>query len=132
MRKLFAALLVTAFAGAAYGFGKPQHSAVEVDVKDDAGGKQFVLKVKPNSDMVVTLDAPWKLEVKGHEGLAFAKTTFNKADMDDKLPGFVVTGKTDKAKGDLEYSLTSFICTKDKTQCFREVHTGKQAWTAAK
>lgn len=132
MRNLIVALFALALGQAAFGFGQPQHSSVAVDVRDGAEGKQFSLKINPNADMKVTLDAPWKLEVKGHDGLTLAKTTYGKADMDEKLPGFVLTAKADKASGDLEYTLTSFICTKDKTQCFREVHSGKQAWTAAK
>jgi hypothetical protein len=122
-----------AAAAPAFAFGAhPEHSAVDVQAKDDAGAKQFTLKIEAKSGMVVNFDAPWKLELKGHDGLSVAKTSYAKADMDEKLPGFVFAAKTEKPQGDLEYALTAFVCTQDKTQCFREVHNGKAAWTAAK
>jgi len=53
--------------------------------------------------------------------------------MDEKLPGFVVAtaGKPAKAKGELDYTMVAFVCTKEKTQCFREVYNGKAAWNFA-
>lgn len=116
----------------AFAFGAPEHSAVVIDAKDQGTEKQFTVKITAKEGMAVNFEAPWKLEVKDHDGLALAKTSFVKADMDEKLPGFVVQGKTEKPSGSFDYNLTAFVCTKDKTQCFREVHKGKQDWTAAK
>lgn len=123
------ALLLTASPALAFG-GPPKHSAVAVEARAGDGAQQFTFKVEPKNDMIVNFDAPWKLEVKGHDGLTLPKTTFARGDLDEKLPGYVVSAKAGKPQGDLEYSLTAFICTKDKTQCFREVHTGKTTWAA--
>ena len=113
----------------ALGFGKPEHSGVVIDTANISGGKQFTLKIKAMNNMVINFDAPWKLEIKGHEGLGLTKASYAKEDMDEKLPGFLVQSTPENPKGTLEYSLTAFVCTKDKTQCFREVHSGKQDWT---
>jgi hypothetical protein len=63
--------------------------------------------------------------------LSFEKTTLGKADMDTALPGFVLTtaARPTAPKGQIKYTLTSFICTKEKTQCYREVHTGAFDWS---
>ena len=116
----------------AYGFGKPQHSKVSVQSTPKDGNLEFVFKIEPNSDMSVTFDAPWTLDIKNAEGLTLSKEKLKKSDLDQKLPGFKVsTTAAPKAKsGEVEYKLVSFICTKDKTRCYREVHKGKHNWAA--
>jgi hypothetical protein len=119
----------------AFGFGKPEHSAVKVSVKPgelakpaDPPTKIFTFELQMQPDMVLNHDGPWKLEIKAHDGLGLAKTTFDKAELDDKIPGYAVTATAAKAAGELEYQMTVFVCTKEKTQCFREVHKGKYSW----
>ena len=120
-------------AQAALGLGEPVNSKVEVTTKKDDGKKAvtFEFKIVPNDGMVVTFDAPWKLDIKDKDGLAvFEKASLGKPDMDEKLPGFIVTSKPNAgSKGKLEYTLVAFICTKDKTACYREVHKGAADWT---
>jgi len=118
----------------AFAFGEPTHSKVEVTTKEEGKKVTFSFKVVPNKDMVITLDAPWKFEIKDKAaGLKFAKESMGKPEMDDKLPGYVVTSSEAAAKsdGEVEYSLVSFICTADKTACYREVHKGTHKWTVA-
>ena len=124
---LVATLLISSVA---FGFGKPEHSTVEVTNQKDGESVAFTFKIKAKTDHVITFDAPWQLEIKDHNGLKFSETKLKKDKMDEKLPGYVVktTGTPSTAKGELEYRLTSFICTADKTKCYREVHKGKTNW----
>lgn len=110
--------------------GTPEHSKVAVSQKKQGEGLTLSFKIEPNKGMNATFDAPWKLVVEGKD-LNFAKTTLGKADMDTALPGFVLTttARPNAPKGQIKYTLTSFICTKEKTQCYREVHTGAFDWS---
>jgi hypothetical protein len=113
--------------------GAPDHARVAVASRTVGDKLELSFKVVPEAGLHVNMEGPWKLELKRHDGLAFAKTTFAKSDMQEKVPGFVATtsAKPSQAKGDVEYSLVAFVCTDDKTQCFREVHSGKAAWSTA-
>lgn len=129
--KLFLAIAaVFTFATSAFGFGEPTHSKVEISAAPVGDTMEFTFKIIANEGHKVTFDAPWKFELKKHDGLTFANSAFNKDNMDAAIPGFKVktTAPAVGAAGDLEYSLVSFICTTDKTQCYREVHKGKYAW----
>jgi hypothetical protein len=128
-------LLSLLFATNAFAMGAPDHSKVAVDAKPAGDKLQLVFKVEPTNGLHINMEGPWKLELKSSDGLAFAKTTLGKDAMDEKLPGFTMTttAKPAKPAGEVEYSLVAFVCTNDKTQCYREVHNGKAAWkTAAK
>lgn len=107
-----------------------KHSALEVSSKIDGDKLSLSFKVVPGKDMIVNFEAPWKLEIKKAEGLSFAKTTLQRPDMDDKLPGYVLqsTAAPASSSGEVEYSAIVFVCDKDKTRCFREVHAGKHGW----
>ena len=140
MKNKLAAALFTAmtlpliWSEAALAFGKPEHSLVKAKAATgDQGQLNFEFKVEPNKDMQVTLDAPWQLKVSGHQGLVFEKTTLKKADLDEALPGFklAASGKPTVANGSVDFQLTAFICTQDKTRCYREVHKGRVPWAVA-
>ena len=132
MKKLLAALMFTlsmpmAFANA------PKHAEVEAKASPQADGSvSFSLKVVPNKGMKTSLDAPWKLNVLKNDGLTFKSTELKKADLDGALPGFsfASVGKPSAASGKLDYKMTAFICTEDKTQCYRDVLEGTVEWKA--
>jgi hypothetical protein len=119
---------------AALGFGgKPEHSTVEATVAPGASDAlTLTFKVVPKTGMKINLEGPWKLELKDAADLPLAKTTLVRADLDEGMTGYTVTttAKPAKTEGTVNYSLTSFICTTDKTQCYREVHTGTLPWKA--
>ena len=48
-----------------------------------------------------------------------------------ELYGGDAAAKPEKPAGEVEYSMVAFVCTKDKAQCFREVHKGKVPWKVA-
>lgn len=130
MKCLFATFFALAISQAAYGFGQPKHSKVEINAAPSGDKMALTFKIVATEGHAVTFDAPWKLDIKKHDGLTFGKATFSKADMDEKLPGWSLTSSTQPAQaaGDIEYQLVSFICTADKTQCYREVHKGTYGW----
>jgi hypothetical protein len=113
------------------------HATVTVEaVPAAASNLEFHFTVVPAAGLHINMEGPWKLELTGTNGLTFAHTTFAKGDMDKAVPGRFVattTAKPAAPAGDVEYALTAFVCTDDKTQCYREVKKGKAGWkTAAK
>jgi hypothetical protein len=115
----------------AQGGPTPEHSKVEVTQEATAKSLTLTFKVVPQTGMTVTADAPWKLEIEAPD-LPLVKNPLGKGDLREGLPGFVVeTQERPKTKdGELKYKLTSFICTKEKTQCYRDVHTGSFRWSS--
>ena len=121
------------FSSVAIASGTPEHSRIEVSQIPAPDGLALTFKVTPHAGMAATMDAPWKLEVEDKD-LVFSKNPLVRTDVDAALPGFVLraTTKPSHPKGQLKYTLTSFICTKEKTQCYREVHKGTFDWTQTK
>ena len=134
MRVIQSVLVCLMFTGLAYGFGEPKNSKIEITSAPAGDQLEFTFKISANAGHAVTFEAPWKLDIKNHDGLAFANSSFNKNNMDEALPGYKVktNAKPGKQNGEFEYSLVSFICTSDKTTCYREVHKGKHPWAMAK
>lgn len=107
------------------------HSAVKVSkelLKD--GRLHMTFKLVPSENMVINMDGPWKLEVKKADGLEFSNNKLLKAEMQQSIPGFVAETKTaPKAKsGKIDYQMIAFVCSKDKSQCFRDVHNETFNW----
>ena len=125
--------MISFFSSMAMASGTPEHSHVEVSQMAAPDGLALTFKVKPHDGMTATMDAPWKLEVEDKD-LVFSKNPLVRSDVDASLPGFVLKATTQPThtKGLLKYTLTSFICTKEKTQCYREVHSGTFKWTQSK
>lgn len=134
MKVLQSVIIFFALTSVAYGFGEPKHSKIEITSAPSGEQLEFTFKISPTAGHAVTFEAPWKLDLKNHDGLTFASSSFNKDNMDEALPGYKVktNAKPGKGTGDFEYSLVSFICTTDKTTCYREVHKGKHSWATAK
>lgn len=111
---------------------KEVHSQVSERVTISADGKlSFEFEVK--TKLAMNWEAPWLLQLNKYEHLSFDKVKFKRGDMDDKLPGFKIATKSKPGgdKGTLDYKLIAFVCTKDKSKCFRDVHKGSFAWAAS-
>lgn len=109
------------------GFGKPKYSSIQV--KDDNSKQQMIFQVVPTENMAINADAPWKLEITEAKGVDLPTRKFGKEQLNEDIPGYAV--KLNKAKeksGSIAYKFIAFICTKDKTQCYREVHNLKHTW----
>lgn len=105
-----------------------QKANVEVTpVLTKEGEPSLKFLVRPSEGMLLTFEAPWSLKFESQSGFKTDKNSFSKTDMDEALPGFSIPLKaeagTDEAT--VQYKLITFACTKDKKQCFREVHKNK-------
>lgn len=122
MRRLLTCLMLTSYAT----FGI---SSEPSKLSNDKYSQVVVEKVKGKTDLKINFkvkiadgikynwEGPWKLKFKG-EGIA--EKTMGTSDFDKSLGGYAVTVPANSKS--LEYRLTAFVCTKDKTRCFREVH----------
>lgn len=133
LKVAFAAFSTLMLATTAVAAEPALHSKVDITTAPKADSLELTFKVLPTDGLHINLDGPWKLEIKSADGLVFEKTTFVKKDLKEDLTGFVVSTKGAPAKksGELEYSLVSFVCTNDKTACYRDVLTGKAPWSVA-
>lgn len=128
MKKVIFATMLAATPGAVA--AAELHGTVKVDVVPAGDSLEFKFTNVPNAGLVINLEGPWKLELKKSDGLAFAKTTLARGDLNESDASYKLTtsGKPTKGEGELEYKFITFVCTKDKTTCYRDVHEGKTPW----
>lgn len=108
-----------------------KHSSIAVSKEKLKDGRlQFTFKVIPSEKMIINMEGPWKLDLKKHDGIEFATTKLVKSDMRETLPGFLAESNSPPAakSGKIDYQMIVFVCTKDKGQCFRDVHKETFAW----
>lgn len=120
------------------GFAEPKHSKVEVSPKKSGQQLEWTFKVTPNPNMVATFEeAPWSLTLKDTKGLKFEGATadaksgqvkFAHDKLDQSLPGYKVKATASEKTGKMKYEFHTFICTKEKSRCYREVHKGDLNW----
>ena len=108
----------------------PSHSQVETKVIPEGEVLRFDFKITYPQGLHLNREAPWKLELTSSPSLKFNQTVWDRTALDDKLPGFhaKTTAKPNDPKGTLSYTLTAFVCTDDKSQCFRDVLKGEINW----
>ncbi len=131
MRKLLIASVLAAASATA--LAADVHSKVKVDTVPDGDNLVFTFTNVPDDGLVTNLEGPWKLDLKSAPGLKLAKTTFARAELDEKNASFSfkTTAKPEGKEGVIEYKFITFVCTKDKTTCYRDVHEGKADWKVA-
>lgn len=98
----------------------PKYSKVEVALKDSA----LTLKVIPETGHILTFEGPWNLKIDSLQGATTSKNVLKKDALDQTTGTFTLELKKLESKWNGAYKLTSFVCTIDKTRCYREVHTG--------
>lgn len=105
--------------GHAFG-GKPKYSQLQVKLEKDV--LSFELSAVEKHEL--TFEGPWTLELTNLKGLSISKLKYSQKDFDLSDRKYKV--KVDKAEAShsLDYKLVAFVCTKDKTKCYREVHKG--------
>lgn len=95
-------------------------SAVLVTVFASPSDTRIVdLKVPVEDGWQVNTDAPWKLEVSDERDMKVATQDFKPA-----LPGYVLEAQTTSTRAQFLYKISGFFCTKDKSECKRQVFTG--------
>jgi hypothetical protein len=112
------------------GANAPKHSKVEFShVQATNGSSKLSFRVVPNSGLKITADAPWKLQIKSSEGIELTATEYDRTKFSESVPGFEIpVSKLNATAGKLSFKLTSFVCTENKTQCYREVHEQTADW----
>ena len=113
----------------AYAAGK---ALVSVTAKAVSNKKlELTFKTQPADGLVINHDGPWKLEIKEAGAIKPDKSEWKRAEWKEEIGGFIVTADPAGQKSaDIKYKLIAFVCTKDKSQCFREVveNSAKVAW----
>ena len=114
-------LVVGILAAAGYGFAKgPAKATVQIT---SVKGTKLVFKTVPNDGLVINHEGPWSLEIKSITGAKANVTTLKRADWKEDTATFdlPVVADASAKEAEVQYMLTSFVCTKEKTQCYREV-----------
>jgi hypothetical protein len=118
---VLAALSIVSFmTPMAYAAGK---ATVNVSAKSISSKKiELTFKTQPAEGLVINHEGPWKLEIKDAGTIKPDKTEWKRSDWREDIGGFMVTANPGSQKSaEIKYKLVAFICTKDKSQCFREV-----------
>lgn len=86
---------------------------------------QFTFKTVPSGNLIVNKEGPWKLEILSSGKIQFDKKELKRADWKEDIAGFSLVSAPAKTTSEkIKYKLVAFVCTKDKSQCFREVIQG--------
>jgi hypothetical protein len=104
------------------------HSKVEAKSSSKDGQVILQFSIKTDADNVVNDEAPWKFELKKFDGLKVETPLIKGSDLVKTLPLLTVKATPTAASGTAEWSLVAFVCSKDKSNCFRDVHNGTLAW----
>ena len=86
-------------------------------------GSTLTFATVPGDGLKINGEGPWKLEIKTIKGATTATTEFKRSEWKEGIAGFEVPATLDKdsKKVELSFKMTTFVCTKDKTMCYREV-----------
>ena len=106
-------------------------STAEISAKTLKENKvELTFVTKAADGLVINHDGPWKLTVSDSGSIKLDKSEFKKEDWNEKNASFTAVGVTGaKKNSDIKYKMITFVCTKDKSQCFREVLDGQSSVT---
>jgi hypothetical protein len=126
-------------------FSAMQTKATNSTLIIEQNDKEFQFKIEPNKGLAISTDGPWQLDISNINSVESQKLTFKKSNFDEKVPGYKVSmDELKKSSGlapsksgsptatklkSFNYKLTAFICTIDKTKCFRDVIKGEAQLT---
>ncbi|MEY4630388.1 MAG: hypothetical protein RIQ81_508 [Pseudomonadota bacterium] len=107
-----------------------KQASVQVDWSAQGDGQlKFDFKTLPGKGLKINTEGPWSLEIKTHQGLVLEKTKMGRSDFKEDLAGFSMVSKPEKKLGKITYKMVVFVCTENKSQCFRDVQQGSFDWT---
>ncbi len=127
---------VTTFQAQAGIISKGTNSTLSIERTQE----NLVFKIEPHKDLAISHDAPWSAKLTNVNNLSPEALSLAKKDFDPKIPGFKFALGTPQDKGkpgttkagdknpspsSFDYTVTAFICTVDKTKCFRDVIKGR-------
>ena len=103
----------------------------KVSVSSKKEGKNVTLSFAtlPGEGLKINGDGPWKLEIKDAKGIKLDKFELKRDAWKEDIAGFQVKGTpaSDAKSLEIQYKMTTFVCTTDKSMCYREVVDGKES-----
>lgn len=79
------------------------------------------VEVRAKKPFIINDAAPWSLELLEYKGIEIIKNKFSKNDFAIKSDNVTVKiGRSNNEKPKLKVKITSFVCTENKSQCFRD------------
>jgi hypothetical protein len=103
----------------------------KVIVSSSKEGKSIKLTfaTHPGDGLKINAEGPWKLEIKQVKGAKLNTLELKRDAWKSDISGFQVTGTPESNSKVLEvqYKMTTFVCTTDKSMCYREVVDGKES-----
>ncbi len=111
-------------------FSEELHSSVRTKTEKKTNEIHFNFTAEPTGGMKLNYEGPWALSLSDVDGIELPKNSFKLSDFTQEPKEASVNFNTKKLKeqGKLNYRLTAFSCTEDKTKCFRDVHKGNLNW----
>lgn len=107
-----------------------KQASVQVDWAAQPDGQlKFNFKAVPGKGLKINTEGPWSLELKAHDGLTVEKSKLVRADFQADLGGFSLLSKPKGKSGKVTYKMVVFVCTENKSQCFRDVQQGSFDWS---
>lgn len=129
MRFIRSAVLILVSMGLSSGASaQATHSKVDVKVAMKDGSLALSFTISPEAGNVVNAEAPWKIELKKFDGLKVEAPLLKGDEVVKSLPTVIMKASPVAASGTAEWTVTAFVCSKDKTSCFRDAHSGKVEW----
>lgn len=131
---IFPALLIFSCTKAqeSYSFGKPVHTKIvtEKKLEGDLLTVSFKVDILDTKTNAFSFEGtPWQFKIKAVEGAKFSQDKFTEKELNRDLPGYtLVSQKGVEKTGKMDYSFVAFVCTKDKTRCYREAHNASIEW----
>lgn len=126
-------------------FSAMQTKATNSTLIIEQNDKEFQFKIEPNKGLAISTDGPWQLDIFNINSVESQKLTYKKSNFDEKIPGYKVSmdefkksiglspsksnSSTETKLKFFNYKITAFICTIDKTKCFRDVIKGEAQLT---
>jgi len=122
-------LCVSFIAVASTGFAAGK-ATIKVSPHLDGNKTLLTFATIPGDGLKINGEGPWKLEIKSHKGFKPSNTEFKRPEWQEDVAGFQVPVTIEKGmkSGEVSYKMTTFVCTKDKSTCYREVVEGTEAF----
>ncbi len=118
-----AIVIATSRANPALAAGKATVEITATELKNKKIELSFTTKAA--TGLVINPEGPWKLTVKDAGTIKLDKMEYKREEWNEKNATFTATGvPSDKKTTDVNYKMIVFVCTKEKSQCFREVVEG--------
>lgn len=118
-----AIVIATSQANPALAAGKATVEITATELKDKKIELSFTTKAA--TGLVINTDGPWKLSIKDAGTIKLDKMEYKREDWNEKNATFTAAGvPSAKKTSEINYKMIVFVCTKEKSQCFREVVEG--------